>query len=219
MVLLILAVCSCHVTYAFQTESTLYSWSNGWVFVYELSGSGFESSCNHLINPRIYVITKSPSEGIGTSFTRGYKSLGNDTAMFVLLMESAFWFTWPRNVVASVQVLMTGMIDCLISLAVNSLLFFSFTKSLVTSLMAMVLFSKAAWICWKCKSFALSLDVKCTSQISLLHFLTTGCCSFLARHKCLFYLSFFHKIGHFAKLFQETIALAYIILLPYSALS
>ena len=23
-------------------------WSNGWVFVYELSGSGFESSCNHL---------------------------------------------------------------------------------------------------------------------------------------------------------------------------
>ena len=23
-------------------------WSNGWMFVYELSGSGFESSCNHL---------------------------------------------------------------------------------------------------------------------------------------------------------------------------
>ena len=23
-------------------------WPNGWVFVYELSGSGFESSCNHL---------------------------------------------------------------------------------------------------------------------------------------------------------------------------
>ena len=81
-------VCSCHVTYAFQSESTLYSclnvkallarsrrdiWSlsdcnrtrtqnhlvrkrtinhlarpNGWVLVYELSGSGFESSCNHL---------------------------------------------------------------------------------------------------------------------------------------------------------------------------
>ena len=80
-------VCSCHVTYAFQSESTLYSclnvkellvrsrreiWSlsdcnwtrsqnhlvrnrtlsHGWVFVmvefvYELSGSGFESSCSH----------------------------------------------------------------------------------------------------------------------------------------------------------------------------
>ena len=23
-------------------------WSNGWVFVYELSGSGFKSSCSHL---------------------------------------------------------------------------------------------------------------------------------------------------------------------------
>ena len=23
-------------------------WPNGWVFIYELSGSGFESSCNHL---------------------------------------------------------------------------------------------------------------------------------------------------------------------------
>ena len=23
-------------------------WPNGWVFVYELSGSGFESSCSHL---------------------------------------------------------------------------------------------------------------------------------------------------------------------------
>ena len=95
-----LTVCSCHVTYAFQSESTLYIcldvkellarsrreiWSlsdcnltrthnhlvhkwtlnhlaklakwlscvvntylNGWVFVYELSGCGFESSCSHL---------------------------------------------------------------------------------------------------------------------------------------------------------------------------
>ena len=85
----ILTVCSCHVTYAFQSESTLYSclnvkellarsrrkirslsdwyWTrtqnhlvrkrtlnhlakltNGWVFVYELSGSGLESSSSHL---------------------------------------------------------------------------------------------------------------------------------------------------------------------------
>ena len=90
-----LTVCSYHVTYAFQSESTLYSclnvkellarsrreiwglsdcnwmirtyiqmhrtdkysqhssiiwpvWLNGWVFVYELSGCGFESSCSHL---------------------------------------------------------------------------------------------------------------------------------------------------------------------------
>ena len=75
-----LTVCSCHVTYAFQSEYTLYSclnvkgllarsrrkiWSlsdwnwtrnpkplssnllNGWVFFYELSGYGFESSCSH----------------------------------------------------------------------------------------------------------------------------------------------------------------------------
>ena len=41
---------SYYVTYAFQSESTLYSCRsvrpNGWVFVYELSGSGFESSCH-----------------------------------------------------------------------------------------------------------------------------------------------------------------------------
>ena len=56
-------VCFYHVTYAFQSESTLYSclnvkkllarsrheiWLNGWVFVYELSGCGFESSCSHV---------------------------------------------------------------------------------------------------------------------------------------------------------------------------
>ena len=40
-------VCSCHVTYTFQSECTL--WPTGSVFVYELSGSGFESSCSHLI--------------------------------------------------------------------------------------------------------------------------------------------------------------------------
>ena len=34
-----LSVCYYHVTYAFQSEFTLYSW----VFVYELSGCGFES--------------------------------------------------------------------------------------------------------------------------------------------------------------------------------
>ena len=38
--------------YVFQSESTLYSclnvWLNGWVFVYEVSGCGFESSCCHL---------------------------------------------------------------------------------------------------------------------------------------------------------------------------
>ena len=79
-----LTVCSCHVMYVFQSESSLYSclnvkerltrsrheiwslrdckwnrtqidlvhkrtpvWLNGWVFVYELSGSGFDSSCSH----------------------------------------------------------------------------------------------------------------------------------------------------------------------------
>ena len=93
-------VCSCYVTYAFQSESTLYSrlnvkerlarsrleiwslsecnwtwtqnhlvrkwtlnhlaklanltkvWPNGWVFVNELSGSGFESSCSPLYSYR-----------------------------------------------------------------------------------------------------------------------------------------------------------------------
>ena len=73
------SVCSCHVMYVFQSETTLYVclnvkellarstseiwslsdcnwtrtqnwpvWPNGLVFVYELSGSGFESSCGHL---------------------------------------------------------------------------------------------------------------------------------------------------------------------------
>ena len=88
---------------------------------------------------------KSHSEGIGTSFARGYNSLGNDVAMFVLLMESAPWFAWPRNNGASVQVLLTGMINFQMSLAVNSLLFFSFTKSLGTWVMAMP-FSTAVWI-------------------------------------------------------------------------
>ena len=90
-----MTVCSCHVTYEFQSVSTLYcylnvkelfvlsrrkiwslsdcnwtwtqnhlvhkqitfgqtghlaisNWPNGWVCVYELSGSGFKSSCSHL---------------------------------------------------------------------------------------------------------------------------------------------------------------------------
>ena len=34
-----------------NTQQTLNRpvWPNGWVFVYELNGSGFESSCSHLI--------------------------------------------------------------------------------------------------------------------------------------------------------------------------
>ena len=78
-----LTECSCHITYLFQSESTLYSclnlkellarsrceiwslsdcnwtrtqnhlvgkpfWPNGGVFVYELSGSGFQFSYSHL---------------------------------------------------------------------------------------------------------------------------------------------------------------------------
>ena len=72
---------------------------------------------------------KSHSKGIGASFSRGYNSLSNDLAMFVVLMESASWFAWPRNIIASVHVLMTGMIDFLMSLAVNSLGFFSALQS------------------------------------------------------------------------------------------
>ena len=65
-----LTVCSYHVTYTFQTEYTLYSclnvkellvrrpvWINGWVFVYELSGCGFESSCSHLNDKHIRFFT------------------------------------------------------------------------------------------------------------------------------------------------------------------
>ena len=45
-----------HVTYAFQRKSTLYSClnlkellaRNSWVFVYELSGCGFEFRCSHI---------------------------------------------------------------------------------------------------------------------------------------------------------------------------
>ena len=51
-----LTVCSYHVTYVFQSESTLYRvfgymvkwlsvWRSGWVLVYELSGCRFESCC------------------------------------------------------------------------------------------------------------------------------------------------------------------------------
>ena len=72
----IFTACSYHVTYAFQSQFTLYSclnvkelvawnrrdsnklkwslsevwpvWPNGWVFVYEPSAWGFESTCSHL---------------------------------------------------------------------------------------------------------------------------------------------------------------------------
>ena len=56
-----MTVCYYHVTYEFQNESTLYIhsivnlqsnlrsvWLNGRVFVYELSGCGFESRCCYL---------------------------------------------------------------------------------------------------------------------------------------------------------------------------
>ena len=122
-----------------------------------------------ILNPCIYVITKIHFEGICTSFARGNNSLGDSIAMLVmliLLMESTPRFAWPRNVIASVQALMTGIIHFLMSLAVNPLLFFSFTKSLVTWVMAMVPFSTPVWILWKRKLFPLSLNIKSASQIS-----------------------------------------------------
>ena len=74
-------VCPYHVTYTFQSESTLkrvrgmiricsqmhrtdkYSkhspniwpvWLNGWVFLYELSGCEFASHCSHLLHLYLY---------------------------------------------------------------------------------------------------------------------------------------------------------------------
>ena len=44
------------------------------------------------IIPCIMLSQKIHSEDNGYSFARGYKSFGNDIAMFVLLMESASWF-------------------------------------------------------------------------------------------------------------------------------
>ena len=42
----------CNRTWTQNQHSTIWpnrpNWPNGWVFVYELSGSGFESSCSHL---------------------------------------------------------------------------------------------------------------------------------------------------------------------------
>ena len=64
MTIYILTECSSHVMYAFQGASTLYSclnvkdstiWPNGWVFVYELSGSGFESSCSKIYILPMYI--------------------------------------------------------------------------------------------------------------------------------------------------------------------
>ena len=54
-----LTICYYHVTYAFQSQSTLYSCLNAkellarnrreiWSVTYELSGCGFESRCSHL---------------------------------------------------------------------------------------------------------------------------------------------------------------------------
>ena len=67
-----MTLCSYHVTFAFQSKSTLNSclsvkehlaWPvrlNGWVFVYGLSGFGFESSYSHLYfmnarNPKCFL--------------------------------------------------------------------------------------------------------------------------------------------------------------------
>ena len=56
-----MTVCYYHATYQFQSEPTLYSLPecqgtscskqapfDGWVFIYELSGCGFEFCCCHL---------------------------------------------------------------------------------------------------------------------------------------------------------------------------
>ena len=43
--------------------------------------------------------------------------------MFVHLMESLSCFVWPKDVIASVKILMTEMIDFLMSLAANSVIF------------------------------------------------------------------------------------------------
>ena len=76
-----------------------------------------------IINTYTYVITKK-------TLWRYWHILCQKIAMFALVMESASWFAWPRNVIASVQVLITGMIDLLMSLAVNSLLFCYFSALL-----------------------------------------------------------------------------------------
>ena len=45
----VLLSCHWHVSEWIHTlDSPIWPvWPNGWVFVYELSGSGFESSCSH----------------------------------------------------------------------------------------------------------------------------------------------------------------------------
>ena len=85
---------------------------------------------------------KSYCEGINTSFVSACKYFGNDIAMFVLLMESTPWFAWSRNFIASVQVLMTRMIDCLMCLAVDSNIFQLFYFSLVTWVMTVCLLAQ-----------------------------------------------------------------------------
>ena len=116
--------------------------------------------------------------------------------MFVLF-KSALWFAWPR------KVLMTGMIDSLMSLAVNSLLFFSFTKSFVTWVMAVVPLAQL---------FEFFESVNLLPYLWMLNVLPEFLCciflqdynyNFLAWHKFSFYLSFFHKIRDFVKLFKN----------------
>ena len=96
-----MTVCSYHVTYAFQSEFTLYSclnlkellaqsrreiWSlsDCWVFVYELSGSGYESSCSHLRYPT--------SKGIKNAIT--WKSVFKRKSTFLSKIDLSEAITW-----------------------------------------------------------------------------------------------------------------------------
>ena len=145
---------------------------------------------------------KSHSEGTGTSFASGYKYFGNDKAIFVLLMEPASWFAWSKKTVTRAQFLMTEMIDFLMPLAFNSLLIISFTKSLVTWVMAIVLFSTAVWVSWNRKSYALSLDVKMILRNFFVVFVKNKSTNIFWPNVNFHFLLFFDMNEYFAKLFQ-----------------
>ena len=101
-----MTVCSCHVTHAFQSESTLYSClnvndstirPNGWVFIYELSGSGFESSCSQIYTLSMYI--------------HNYNNLSSSTICWCLSCNMYFSLGTPNSTSINVSYLCVDSAD------------------------------------------------------------------------------------------------------------
>ena len=87
-----MAVCSYHVTYAFQMRFRPVS-LNDWVFVYELSGCGFESCCNPMDDVTEYGMSKI---GVIKLINNNYLKWQNLHMLHI--SDQLCWFTLEQQV-------------------------------------------------------------------------------------------------------------------------